>query len=134
MKSPRRGAAATELAVLLPFLAVAFAAVVDLARALAAAQLVQAAALAGATTAAGTDWTPGYPGTATTAAKAAAVAAAPGLDPDVTADNVSVRLTADRATVTVAYDFRLFTAAVVPGRTLRLARTAAVPIAPRAGD
>ena len=130
----RTAAAAVELAVLLPFLALVFSAVVDFARVLHATQMLQAAAAAGAVTASGAAWTPGYPNTAVAAGKAAAVAAAPGLQPPLAPDAVTVTLAGGRATVTVACDFPLATAVLVPSRTVRLERTTTLAVAPRPGD
>ena len=133
-RRPPRGAAAVELAVMLPFLALVFSGVVDFARVLHATQVLQAAAAAGAATANGTAWTPGYPGTAVTAATEAAKRAAAGLSPPLADDQVTVTLAGGKATVAVAYDFPLATASLLPSRTARLERRTTLVLAPRAGD
>ena len=133
-RSPRRAAAAVELAVLLPFLAVSFSGVVDFARVLHTTQLLQAAAQAGAASASGTAWTPGYPGTATTAAKAAAKTATAGLSPALIDEQITVTVANGKATVTVSYDYPLATAVLAASRTAHLTRTVTVIVAPRAGD
>ncbi len=130
----RRATAAVELAVLLPFLALVFSGVVDFARVLHTTQILQAAAYSGAATASGTTWTPGYPGTAVQAAKTAARTAAAGLSPELPVDGVTVTLTNGTATVTVAIDFPLATAVLLPSRTVRLERTVTLVVAPRPGD
>lgn len=130
----RRAAAAVELAVMLPFLALVFSGVVDFARVLHTTQLLQSAAQAGAVTANGTVWTPGYPDTALAASKAAVLAAVPGLNPPLADDHVTVTVTSTKVTVTVAYDCPLATACLMPSRTVRLERSVMLPVAPRAGD
>ena len=133
-RRPRSGAAAVELAVLLPFLALVFSAVVDFARVLHATQLLQAGAAAGAVTANGTAWTPGYPGTAATAARAAVKAAAVDLNPPLADEQIAVTVANGKATVRLSYDFPLMTASLMPSRSVRLERSATLVIAPRAGD
>jgi Flp pilus assembly protein TadG len=130
----RPGAAALELALLLPFLAILASATVDLARVLYATQVLENAAYAGALTASGTTWVPGYPGTAVEAAKTAACAESPGFAPTLQASNVTVSIASGVATVTVACDFPLATAVMYPTTTVRLSRTATIAVAPRPGD
>jgi Flp pilus assembly protein TadG len=67
----RGGGAATEMALLLPFLGLMFAAAVDFGRVLQAGQTLQECARAGAMYASGTAWTAAATGPAQAAANAA---------------------------------------------------------------
>lgn len=129
-----RGAAAVELALLLPLLALLFAAGVDFARALRATQVLQSAAGAATTYATGTAWTPASVQTPADAATAAAVAEGAALDPPLQPAQVSVVTAGSAVTVTVTYDMPLFTRFLVPAGAVRLQRTAAARVAPRPGD
>jgi Flp pilus assembly protein TadG len=127
--APRPGAAAVELVFLLPFLALMFAAALDFARAYFATQVLDTAASTGASYASGTALVPASTTTPTAAAVAAAVAEGAGLAPALTADQVTVSISGGVATVTVQYNFPLFTGFLVPGGTVALQRTAVVPVA-----
>ncbi len=132
--APRPGAAAVELVILLPFLALMFAAAVDFARVFFATQVLDSAASTGASYASGTAWVPPSTTTPTAAAVAAAVAEGAGLVPALTADQVTVSISGGVATVTVQYNFPLFTGFLVPGGAVALQRTAVVPVAPVVGN
>ena len=126
----RRGAAATELAILLPFLALAFSVVLDYGRAYHVSQTIQSSAQAGVLYASGTaSATPGT--TATDAAQQAAVAEAASLQPAVQTDQVSVTITKTAATVTVSYDFAFLTPVMGASRNLTITRTATMNLAPQ---
>lgn len=132
-QTPRRGAAAVELAIVLPFLALVFSAAVDFGRVFQATQVLDTAASLAAMTASGTTWVPGSTNP-TDAAKAAAVAEGANLSPPLTAEQVSVTVAGGSATVTVTYDFPLLTAALVPGQSVQLQRTSVVRVAPKPGE
>ncbi|AWM39079.1 TadE-like protein [Gemmata obscuriglobus] len=130
----RRGAAAVELALLLPLLALLFSAGVDFARALRTTQVLQSAAGSAGTYATGTAWTPASTTTTADAAVAAALAEGAGLDPPLQASQVTITTVGNTVTVTVAYDMPLFTQFLIPAGTVHLERTAAGRVAPRPGE
>ena len=131
--SARRGAAAVELALLLPLLVLLFALAVDFARVFYATQVLQSAAGTGASYASGTAWVPSST-SATDAAKTAAVTEGAMFDPPLRADQVTVTTTGSTVTVTVEYDFRLVTGFLTPNGTIPLRRTVTTRVAPRPGD
>src|SRR5436309_2447151 len=102
VRSPdaRRGAAAVELAILLPFLAVMFAAALDVCRAFYTTQALESAARVAALYASGTTSNPNATD-AVDAAKQAAVAECSTLDPPLKAENVSASFSGGRTVVTV---------------------------------
>jgi Flp pilus assembly protein TadG len=129
----RPGAAAVELAILLPFLALMFLVSVDFCRVFYYTQTLQGCAEVGALYASGTAQPP--PNTsATDAATQAALAEGTLLSPALTSSNVSVSVTGNSATVTVTYGFQ--TLVPYPGlaRTLTLTRTATMTMAPAVGS
>lgn len=130
----RGGAAAVELAIVLPLLALAVAAALDFGRVFYAMQVLDTAAATGAQYASGTAWVPLTTTTGVDAARAAAVAEGASLRPPLTANNVGVTVAGNVATVTVNYDFPLLTGVLIPTRTVHLQRTSAVRVAPRPGD
>jgi Flp pilus assembly protein TadG len=131
---PRRGTAAMELALLLPFLGLMFVAALDFARVFHVTQTLQACANAGALFASGAAQTSASTGREQ-AAKNAAVAAGAALVPALQADQVTVTLNSTTATVTVAYDFPLLTPMVAPsGGQVHLTRTVTMPAAPVPGN
>jgi hypothetical protein len=129
----RRGAAALELTIVLPFVAFLFLTAVDFCRVFHATQTVQGAAQTAAVYAAGVAQPPSNM-TAVDAARQAAVADAAVLDPPRRPEDVSIDVSAGGAQVAVSYDFT--TIVPYPGlpQTLHLVRAARVNIAPRAGD
>jgi Flp pilus assembly protein TadG len=131
---PRRGAAAVEFAVLLPFLGLMFSAAVDFGRVYHVTQTLQESAFAGAMVASGTAQSSPTLGTATGAANAA-IATASTLSPPLQTSNVSV-VTGNpggTASVTVSYEFQLITPILGPSGTVTLQRTAVVNVAPTPG-
>lgn len=126
----RTGAAAIELAVVLPFLALMFAAVLDFARVFRATQALQTAASVGASYATQDTWADRTTTTPADAARAAAVSAGATLEPPLRADQVSVSIDATTATVTVSYEFPLLTGFLYPNG-VQLQRTATARVAPR---
>jgi hypothetical protein len=126
--SQRRGLAATELAVLLPFLAFAFVVALDYCRVFFCTQTVQGCADAGARYAAGV--AKGTDSSATNA-QSAAVAAGVSLSPPLTEDNVTVSVQNGTATVTVTWTFTtLIPYPGLPSQVV-LTRSTAVPVAPQ---
>ena len=105
-------AAAVELAIVLPFLALVFSAAIDFARIFAATQVLDTAATAAALNASGAAWVPATLETKTQAAQAAAVTEGAMLSPALTASQVAVAYSGGSATVTVTYDFPLLTSAL----------------------
>jgi Flp pilus assembly protein TadG len=133
-RSARRGAAAVELAILLPFLALAASAALDFGRVFHATQVLDTAASTGAQYASGTAWVPLSTTTPSDAARAAAVAEGASLNPPLAANDVDVTVAGNVATVAVSHDFPLLTGVLFPSRSVHLRRTAVVRIAPRPGD
>jgi Flp pilus assembly protein TadG len=125
----RRGAAATELAILLPFLGLMFAAALDFARIFCATQTLNECAYAAALYASGTST-----GDVSTAAANAAVADGTTLNPPLQPEKVAVTVAGGVATATVDYDFQLLTP--LPGYlgVVHLQRTATLNVAPVPGN
>jgi Flp pilus assembly protein TadG len=129
----RRGAVATELAILLPFIILMFVIAVDFCRVFYATQVVEGAAYCGALYASGTA-RPTAGTTAADAATQAAVADGTALNPPLQSGNVTVSVGTTSATVTVTYPFHMVTS-YLGTQTVSISRTATVPLAPRApGD
>jgi Flp pilus assembly protein TadG len=130
----RRGTAATELALILPFLALVFLAALDFGRVFRVTQVLQQSAFAAALAASGTSEPSGSPNAAD--AQAAAVANGAGLNPPLTADNVTIATddTAGTVTVTVAYDFALLTPVLAGASQVHLTRTLVLRRAPVPGQ
>ena len=108
-KARRRGVAATELALLLPFLAFLFFVAVDYCRAFHTAQVIDTAARSGAmyaSRAAGRDPAAGTP---EQAAVRAAVPEGAGLSPPLRPEDVTVTSGTSGVTVTVSYPFAMVT-------------------------
>lgn len=130
----RPGAAAVELAVLLPLLSLAFVATLDFARVFHATQVLQNAAYAGGLAASGTVLSPNHPDNVTTAARTAACAEGPSFSPPVRAEDVAVTVTSSNVTVTVSCDYPLVSSLVFASTTVRLERSVSLPVAPRPGS
>jgi len=129
VRQARRGAAATELAIVLPFLAVAFGVAVGFCRAYFVTQTLQASAHAGVLYASGATY--GSPGTsAEDAAKQAAILEAVSLNPALQAENVDVRFTSTSATVTISYEVPLLTSILGGARSVPVSRSATLNLAP----
>jgi Flp pilus assembly protein TadG len=104
-RTARSGAAAVEMAIILPFLAFMFAVSADYVRIYYAAQVVNNAARAGALYASKTvSSTSGV--TPQQAAQQAAVAEAVSLNPPLQTSNVTVTIGASSASVAVTYQFQ----------------------------
>lgn len=131
----RPGAAAIELAVVLPLLIFIFGAAVDYARIFHATQVVSAATGNGAQYASGTHWVPGSSNTANAdAARAAILAEGAELDPPLSAENISITTDGAYSVVTVTYDMPLILNVLYSGRSVAISRTAKVRYALRPGD
>lgn len=129
-----KGAAALELVLMLPFLALLFAAGVDFARVFRTTQILQSAASSAGSFASGTAWTPPTTTTPASAAVAAALTEGAALDPPLQASQVTIATAGTMVTVTVAYDMPLFTGFLFPQGTVRLQRTMTVRVAPLPGS
>jgi TadE-like protein len=139
-RARRRGAAAAELAVLLPFVALMFVVAVDFCRLYYQTQTVQACAEAGACYAAGYSWpnqadaaAAGNPGLGQgyqpdsdqariEAARGAAVAEGTTLKPPLQEADVQVAIANGRATVTVTYDCAMLTPVLGASRVQTITR------------
>jgi Flp pilus assembly protein TadG len=130
----RTGAAAVELAILLPFLGLMFAAAVDFARIYFATQTLENCAYSGALYASGTAWTSSSSGGVVPAAKNAACADGTTLSPALQPESVTVSLDSSTATVTVDYDFPLLTPVLNPSLSVHLKRTVTLNLAPVPGS
>jgi Flp pilus assembly protein TadG len=134
-RQPRAGTAATELAILLPFLALMFAAALDFGRVFNTTQVLEASASAGALYASGTAQTSSSTGNVQAAQNAACAAGASLVPPLQTGDvTVTVDDTAGTATVTVAYDFALLTPILGASSQIHLTRTVTCTKAPQPGN
>jgi Flp pilus assembly protein TadG len=136
----RSGAAAVELALLLPFLALAFSATTDFARVFHATQVLDSAAYAGALTASGVTWTPKDPNENSqdnlieNAKRAACAEASGSFTPKLQESDVGVTITGGMATVTVSCDYPLMSAVLNPSASVRLSRTVTMAVIPRPGE
>jgi Flp pilus assembly protein TadG len=130
----RRGAAALELAILLPFLGLMFTAALDFARVFHVTQTLQSAAQTGALVASGTACTPPSSGSVTDAATRAACADGTSLTPPLQSGGVTVSFDDTSATVTVDYDFELLTPVLGSSQTVHLRRTVTLRRAPVPGQ
>jgi Flp pilus assembly protein TadG len=136
----RRGAAATELALWLPFLSLMFAVALDFCRIYYATQTLQACSFAGAMYACGacmpnpTSSSSSLQSNQQQAAIAAAVAEGVSLNPPVSALDVSVTVASNTAQVTVKYQFRFILN--IPGfkGPATLTRTTSMAMVPEAGS
>jgi Flp pilus assembly protein TadG len=127
--SCRGGAAAVELALVLPFLALMFAVALDYCRIFYASQTVQNCACAGAMYASGNASNPNASSPAQAACQAAvaeAVSLTPALDPS----KVTTTSTATVTVVTVQYEFQALTPLMGNWGTVTITRTATMNIAP----
>jgi Flp pilus assembly protein TadG len=137
----RRGAAATELALWLPFLSLMFAIALDFCRIYYATQTLQACSFAGAMYACGACM-PNPTSSSSSqgssqqqgAAISAAVAEGVSLKPPVSTSNVSVTVANNTAQVSVTYQFQFILS--IPGFTgpATLTRTTSMAMVPLAGS
>ena len=103
----RRGVAAAELAILLPFIVLLFGVAVDFCRVFYASQTIQNSAYAGSLYASAVVSSRPDVATAGAAAQDAALAEAVSLNPALPSGNITTTLANGMATVTVTYDFPL---------------------------
>jgi Flp pilus assembly protein TadG len=139
MRQSRGGAAAAELAVLLPFVALMFVVAVDFCRLYYQTQTIHGCAEAAACYAGGYAWPnqadanaapnqspPVQPDSVAArieAAQLAAVAEGATLNPPLAAANVQVTIANGYATVTVSYDCAMLTPVLGPSRVQNVTRT-----------
>jgi Flp pilus assembly protein TadG len=126
----RRGAAATEMAIVLPFLVLMFAVTLDFARLYFTTQTLDNSAFAAAMYASGTSWS----SSANDQAVSAACAEGTSLEPPLTGANVTVTQDTSTTTVTITYQCQLITPVFSPTRTVTLVRTLTMNLAPAAGS
>jgi len=130
---PRRAAAAVEMAVVLPFVALLFMVAVDFCRVFHCTQTVQGCAQTAALYASGTALPP--PGSSPNgAAQQAAVADGAALDPPLQAGDVAIAGDGSTVTVTVTYRFQTFVPYPGLPQPLVIVRTAQLPVAPAVGQ
>ena len=130
-RSTRRGIAATELALWLPFLALLFAVAVDFCRIYFTTQTVQNCAAAGAMYASGVSTVDSTATTPSDAAVQAALAEGASLIPALQASNIAVYSSGGLTQVTVTYNFTLLTSLPGLGQTVMITRsvtTATLPL------
>jgi Flp pilus assembly protein TadG len=129
----RRGAAVTEMAILLPLLSLLFLVAVDFCRVFYCTQTIRGCAEAGALYASG-NATADPSVSLQDAASQAAMAEGTLLNPPLAAANVTVAVANGVATVTVSYNFR--TIVGYPGlpQPLPVVRTAQMLVIPQAGQ
>jgi Flp pilus assembly protein TadG len=128
----RRGVAATELALWLPFLGLMFVIALDFCRVFHASQTIQNCALAGAMYSSGVST--GKPGSPSdNPAVLAAIAEGASLDPPLGADNVAVVTSNGKAEVTVTYDYRMLVNWTGIAGTWKITRTVSMNIMPASG-
>jgi len=123
-----------ELAIMLPFLGLMFAAAVDFARIFYATQTLETCAYAGALYASGTAWTATSSVGVVQSAKNAACADGTTLSPPVQPESVTVSLDKSTATVSVDYDFSLLTPILGLSQSVHLRRTVTLNLAPVPGS
>jgi Flp pilus assembly protein TadG len=126
----RRGVAAAELAILLPFFSFTVLVTVDFCRAYYCTQTVQAAADAAALYASGTAL-PAVGTTAQQAAIQAAVAQGTSLQPALSASNVNVTVASGVASVTVTYQFKMLFGGLGSAAHYSMARKVNMNVAPQ---
>jgi Flp pilus assembly protein TadG len=130
----RHGAAATELAIMLPFLLLLFGVILDFGRVYFVSQTLDNSVNAAALFACGAAWTPSGSTDSITLAKAAACSEACSLSPPLDSSNVAVMQNGNVFTVVVTYDCPLLTPILNPSRQIRMTRTLVVNRLPIAGE
>jgi Flp pilus assembly protein TadG len=129
-QQPRRGgAAAVELALALPFLALMFAVAVDYCRVFYVTQTVQNCAWVAAMYASGTSSNPSA-ASQEVAAQQAAVTEASTLQPPLDASMVTISYQGSTAVVTVQYQFQALTPLMGNWGTMTISRTVTMAMAP----
>lgn len=126
----RRGAAATEMAIVLPFLVLMFSVTLDFARLYFTTQTLDNAAFAAAMYASGTSWSSDANSEAVNAACAEGVS----LNPPLAAANVSITQGSGTVTVTITYTCQQITPVFSATRSVTLVRTVTMNVAPTAGS
>jgi Flp pilus assembly protein TadG len=130
----RPGAAATELAIWLPFLGLMFVISVDFCRVYYASQTIQNCATAGAMYASGTSTANPTNPSAQDAAVQAALAEGVSLNPPMAATNVSVWNQGGMAQVSVSYDFPLLVPWSGSSGTVTITRSVTMTMIPQPGS
>ena len=130
----RRGVAATELAIWLPFLALLFAVAIDFCRVYSAAQTVQNCATAGATYASGVSVADPANTSVSAAVVQAALAEGISLNPSLQQANVTTTTSGNSVQVTVTYDFPLLTKWPGLGGTVTITRSVTMTALPQPGS
>ena len=130
----RQGAAATELAIWLPFLMLMFAVAVDFCRAYYVTQTVQNCAAAGAMYASGVANADPDKATNEDAVVQAVLAEGASLNPPLQAGNVTTSTTGGSVRVTITYDFNLLTRLPGVASTFMISRTVTMTSVPAAGS
>jgi Flp pilus assembly protein TadG len=126
----RKGAAATELAVVLPFIALLFGAAVDYARVYYYAQTLDNCAMAAALYASGTAPIAASALSLEDAAKAGACADGISLNPPLLPEQVTVSSDATTVTVTVTYNYQMLTPLLSQSGVIAITRTVTMSKAP----
>jgi Flp pilus assembly protein TadG len=129
LRNRRGGAAAAELAIVLPFLALMFTVALDFCRIYYATQTIQQCAWVGALYASGTATDPNA-NSAEDAAQQAAVNESVSLDPPVQTCDVQVSYQGSVAQVSVHYEFRGLTPLMGDGGRVTITRTVKMNMAP----
>jgi Flp pilus assembly protein TadG len=130
----RRGVAATELAIWLPFLALMFAVAIDFCRVYFATQTVQNCATAGATYANGVSAADPANTSTSAAIVQAALAEGASLNPPLQQANVTTTTSGSSVQVTVTYDFPLLTQLPGLGSTVTITRSVTMTALPQPGS
>ena len=130
-RKPRRGAAAAELAILLPFLALMFGVAIDFCRIFHCSQTIQNCAYAGALYASGTASSRPDLSGPDQAARDAATAEAASLNPPLDPARVMTAFASGTVTVTVSYDFSLLTPVLGTSKTITITRTVTMAVIPQ---
>jgi Flp pilus assembly protein TadG len=129
----RRAAAAVEMAIVLPFVALLFMVAVDFCRVFHCTQTVQGCAHTAALYAGGAAQPPPNI-SADDAARQAAIADGAVLEPPLKADDVAITRDGTAVTVTVTYQFSTFLPYPGLPQLLTVVRTEQLPVAPRVGE
>lgn len=129
----RRGIAAVELAVVLPFVMFLFVVAVDYCRIFYFTQTLQNCAYVGAAYASGTARVSAGTGAADAATRAA-VAEGTTLAPPLRPENVSVAFNGSTTTVTIQYEYQTITPLLGDANAVVLTRTVTMPMAPVPGQ
>ncbi len=129
----RRGAAAAELALWLPFLGLMFVVAIDFCRVFYASQTIQNCAFAGAMYASGAS--PSNPAVSPSENPVVKAALAEGvsLNPPLQAEKVTVVTTGGQAQVTVSYDFPMIVRWPGVGGTWTITRSVSMTVMPPPG-